>query len=100
MVWTAGEINLVFYEDDSRISGKDQEWVQDKFTMTVSMFLMMGIGDKLEKTNAMVCTPRFIWEKWGETAYKRWATGERANFWERKEMWVICTKCVVTEAAS
>ena len=46
----------------------------------------MGLGANLEKTKAMVCTPRFIWGKWGETVYKRQATGKGATFRDRKRM--------------
>ena len=52
------------------IAGRDHEWVHDALTVMVAMFLRMGLGDNLEKTKAMVCMPRFIWGKWGETAYK------------------------------
>ena len=65
MGWAAGERNLVFYVDDGRIVGQYHEWVQDALTMTVAMFLRMGLETNLEKTKAMVCTPGLIWVKWG-----------------------------------
>ena len=48
----------------------------------------------------MVCTPRFIWGKWGELAYKMRATGEGATSRERKKTRVSCTVCGVTAKAS
>ena len=59
-----------------------------------------GAGDKPRKTKLMVCTPGFIWGKWGELAYKQRATGEGEIFIERKKMRVSCTVCSVTVAAS
>ena len=49
MVWSAGEINIVFYADDERIAGQDHEWVQDALTATVSMFRRMGLETNPEK---------------------------------------------------
>ena len=54
----------------------------------------------LDKTKAMVCTPRFIWGKWGELAYKICATGEGEIFREQKKTRVSCATCGVTVAAS
>ena len=66
MGWAAGERNLVFYADDGRILGQDHEWVQDALSITVAMFCRMGLETNLENTKAMVCTPGFVWGKWGE----------------------------------
>ena len=70
MGWAAEERNLVFYVDDGRIAGRDHEWLQDALTVTVAMFRRMGLEDNLNKTNTVVCTSRFIWGEWVETAYK------------------------------
>ena len=75
MELAAGERNLVFYADDVRIVGQAHEWVHGALEVTVAMLCRMGLEDNLEKTKAMVCTPRFIWGKWGETAYKQRETG-------------------------
>ena len=32
------------------------------------------------KPKAMVCTPGFIWRKWGELEYKQQVTGEGESF--------------------
>ena len=77
MGWAAGERNIVFYMDYGRIAGWDHEWVQDTLMVTVAMFRQMGLEKNLKKTKAMVCTPGFIWGKWGELAYKRKMTGGR-----------------------
>ena len=61
MGWEAGARNFIFYVDDGRIAGKDQEWVQDALTITLAMFWRMGLETNLEKTKAMVCTTGFIW---------------------------------------
>ena len=59
-----GERNLVFYADNGRIAGRYHIWVQDALTETVEMFRRVGIDTNLEKTKALVCTPRYIWGKW------------------------------------
>ena len=48
----------------------------------------------------MVCTPGLIWGMWGESSYKRRATGDGANFRKRKKMRVSCTVCGVMVEAS
>ena len=83
-----------------RITGRDHEWVQDTLTVAVAIFWQMGLDTKLDKTKAMVCTHIFIWGKWGELAYTRQATGEGANFRERKKARVSCAMCNVTMAES
>ena len=65
MGWEVGAMNLVFYEDCGRIAGRNHEWVHDALTVTVAMFWHMGLDTNLDKTKAMVCTPGFIWVKWG-----------------------------------
>ena len=37
MGWEAGARNIVCYADDGKIVGKDNKWVQDTLTITVSM---------------------------------------------------------------
>ena len=100
IVWDAWYRNLVFYTDDVRIAVRYHEWVQDVLTVTVAMFHRMGLDANLKKTNAMVCTPRFVRWEWEEKAYKKWATGKGENFWERKKRSVSSTKCSVTVAFS
>ena len=73
MEWAAGNRNPVLYADDGRIEGQDHDWVQDEFTVTVAMFLRMGLDSNLDKTNTVVCTPRFIWGEWG-WVLKSWKT--------------------------
>ena len=89
-----------FYADEGRIAGRDHKWVQVALTVTVVMFQRMGLEMNLEKTKAIVCTPGFIWEKWGELAYKRRATGEGSTFRDRKKAMVRCATCGVTVAVS
>ena len=48
----------------------------------------------------MVCTPGFVWGKWGRQAYKQQATVEGATFQERNKLRVICAKCGVIVAQS
>ena len=59
----------------------------------------MGLETNLEKNKAMVCTPGFIWGKWGELVYLRRETGEGETFGERKNTRVSCTDCGVIVAA-
>ena len=60
----------------------------------------MGLEANLKKTKVVVCTPRFIWGNWGETAYKRRETGEGATFREQKKTRVSYNKYGVTVAVS
>ena len=48
MFWAMGERNLVFYANNGRIEGQYHEWLQDYFTVTVAMFLRMGLKTNLE----------------------------------------------------
>ena len=68
MGWAAGERNLVFYEDDRRIAGRDLIWVQDALAVIVEAFRRVGLETNLEKTKEMVCTPGYIWGKWSKAA--------------------------------
>ena len=100
MGWADGERNLMLYINDGRIAGRDHKWVQYALTVTLAMLCRMGINANLKKIKAMVCTPSFIWGKWGETLYKKWETGEGAAFREMKRIQASCTECGVTVAAS
>ena len=64
------------------------------------MFRWVGMETNLDKTKDLVCTPRCIWGKWSEAAYKHRSTGEGATVRERKQARVICTECGVTVAES
>ena len=59
-----------------------------------------GARDEPGKTKAVVCTPRFIWEKVRGVAYKRRATGEGSTFGEQKKARVSYSTCGVMVAAS
>ena len=100
MGYAAGERKLFFYADGGRIVGREHGWVHDALAVTVAMLCRIGLEANLEKTKAMVCTPKFIWEKWGETAYKQRATGEGETFRERKKTRMNFTKYGVTVVAS
>ena len=41
--WAAGERNLTFYNNDGRIAGQDNVWVQDALSVTAAMFCSMGL---------------------------------------------------------
>ena len=60
--------------------GQDHECVHDALALTVAMLYRIGLEANINKTKDMVCTPRFIWGKWGKMSYKRRATGEGATF--------------------
>ena len=57
MGWSVGEINLVFYTDNGIIAGRYHEWVQDALTVTVSMFLPVGMETDLEKPRRWCALP-------------------------------------------
>ena len=80
MGWSVGESNIIFYADYGRISGQDHEWVQDALLVMVATFQRMGLETNLENSKTMVCTPGFIWGKWGEHVYNRRANGEGATY--------------------
>ena len=42
----------------------------------------------------MVCTPRFIYGKWGQLAYKRQVTGDEATLRELKKTRVAAQRTV------
>ena len=63
--WAAGERNLIFYANGGKIAGRDHLWVQDAISVMVAIFRRMGLETNLENTKTMVCTPWFIWWKWG-----------------------------------
>ena len=90
-----GDCNLIFYADDGKIAGQDHVWVQDAMSVTVAIFRRMGLETNMEKTNTMVCTPRFIWGEWGDHAYKQQAMREGDTFRERKRLRVSFSKCRV-----
>ena len=100
MGWAEGDRNLIFYTDDRRIGGRDHIWVQDALTVSEGMFQKLGLEMNLDKTNALVCTPGYIWREWIEAAYKRRATGEGGTFRERKRARVNCTVCKLTVETS
>ena len=50
--------------------------MQDALMVTVTMFRRVGLETNLEKTKALVCTPRYIWGKCSKSLYKRKATEE------------------------
>ena len=56
-----GDRNLILYVDDKRIVGQEYEWVHDALLVAVALLCGIGPEANLEKTKAMVCTPRFIW---------------------------------------
>ena len=62
--------------------GKDHEWVHNALSVTVAILYRIVLEANFKKTKAMVCTPRFIWGKWGWIAYKQQATGWGATFRE------------------
>ena len=63
-----------------RIAGQDCDWLQNVLTVTVAMFRQMELDTKFYKTKVMVCTPRFIWGKWGWLVYKRHLMVEGTTF--------------------
>ena len=48
LFWAMGERNLVFYANNGRIEGQYHKWLQEYFTVTVAMFLRMGLKTNLE----------------------------------------------------
>ena len=78
--WAEGKHNIVFYAYYSRKEGRNPIWVQMTLTLVVSVFDMMGLLKNIGDTKSMVCTPGFIWEQHGTTAYKKREMGEGGKF--------------------
>ena len=73
--WAADEQNIVFYEDDVRITGRNSIWFQTTLTEVVRIFNRVGLLTNLGMTKKMVCTLGFIWGQQRKAAYKRRAAG-------------------------
>ena len=99
MGWLAGERNVLFYDDDCRIAGRDHEWVQDALTVMVMMFRRVGLDTNHKNTKYIVCTYVFVWGNWSEEAYKLRSTGEGSMFREGKRIRLSCTECGMNVAA-
>ena len=93
MVWVARERKLVFYVDNTRVAGREPDWVQAALLVIVYTFCRVRLEKNLDKIKAMVFTPGFIWVQIGEYAYKRRSTGEGVKCRERKRMRVSCSEC-------
>ena len=63
------------------------------------MLQRIGLNTNLENAKALVCTPRYIWEKLSEAAYKQRATEEGGIFREKNRAMLSCTLCRVTVTA-
>ena len=91
--WASGERNLIFYEVDRWILGRDPDWFQDLLLVAVDLFFWVGMETNLEKAKGMVFTLDFIWGHIVKEYYKRRATGEGTTFMERKRKRVSCSEC-------
>ena len=58
--WVLGKHNIVLYEDDGRISGRNPLWVKTTLKAMVRVFERVGLQTNMGKTKAMVYTPGFI----------------------------------------
>ena len=56
----------------------------------VRMFERVVLQTNLKKTKAMIYMPGFVYGQQVVEAYKRRATGEGPNFWERNRTRVSC----------
>ena len=61
MGWATGEQNLIFYADYRGVGGRDHIWIKYALTVSVEIFLRVGLETNLEKIKALVCTPGYIW---------------------------------------
>ena len=55
--WAAGEQDIVFYADYSRIARRNPIWVQGVLTTFVQMFEQVQLERNLGKTKYTACTP-------------------------------------------
>ena len=61
--WAAGKHIIYFCADDGHIAGRNPIWLQIILTAMVRMFERVGLQTNLIKTNSMVFTPGFIWDR-------------------------------------
>ena len=78
--WVAGEHKIIFYAYFVCIAGHNPIWFQRTLMVVVRLFKRVVLLTSLGKTNAMVCTPGFLWGKSGTAAYKRILMGEGVTF--------------------
>ena len=62
----AVERNVISNANDGSISGHDHKWVQYALPVTVVILQRITLETNLKKSKTMVCTPGYIWGKWGE----------------------------------
>ena len=98
--WAVGEKEIVFYDNNGRMMGRNHIWVQGTLMTLVWIFDQVGIYTNLGKTKSMVCTPGFIWGEMGKEAYNQQAMGEGATLKEQNRTRVSCRERRVTMEAS
>ena len=81
------------YTGGGRIAGGDVEWVQASFGSFMALFKRVGLQTNGTKTEAMVCTPVFMWGRKEEVAYRHRITGESPTHREQKQVWIKCGLC-------
>ena len=55
----------MFYAEKGHIAGRNPIWVHTMLMTVVIMFDIVELHKNLGKSNAVVCTPVFIWGKHG-----------------------------------
>ena len=101
MGWAVGEHDIVVYDEDGLIMGRNPMWVQGTLTTTIWMFYRSILYTNLGKTKSMTCTPGFVWGHMGKDKYKRREMGEGTTFWEYNCTRVIISKfsAIMTESS-
>ena len=61
MGWAVGEHDIVVYDEDGLIMGRNPIWMQGTLTIPMSMSEQLRLYTNLGKTKVMTCTPGFIW---------------------------------------
>ena len=83
LVWVVEKHNIVFYDYDRYIAGRNPIWLQKTMMVLVRMFERFGLQKKLGKANAMVCLPSFILWHQRDMEYIMMATRDEATFREK-----------------
>ena len=72
VVWAVGEHDIVLYDEDSLIMGRNPILVQGILTTPIWVFDWLRLYTNLGKTKSMTCTPGSTWGQMGQDAYKQW----------------------------
>jgi hypothetical protein len=90
------DTHLMWYVDDSKLSGHDPLVIQQALNLLVDLLARTGMQVNTGKTKTMIITGAKITARQSTPAYKRRMTGEGETHREKKRTRVTCPMCEVT----